>query len=945
MTEKKMQKWYRLDISKVFGVLNSSPDGLKGEDVSVRQARFGPNRLQQTHEISPWLIFLEQFKDVLIIILIFATVVSLLIGETLDAVVIFSIVVLCALLGFFQEYRSEKAVEALKRIASPNARVIREGKERIIPAHELVPGDIVCLQTGDIVPADARVIEAVNLRVNEAVLTGESVPVLKYNEAVLQEEVPVADRGNMLFASTDVTKGRGRGIITETGMNTEFGKIAAMLQEVKSEKTPLEVQMDVVGRWLGFGCLGVCLLASLIGILRGYPLLQMFVWGVSLAVAAVPEALPAVVTSALAIGVQCMAKQHAIVKRLAAVETLGCTTVICSDKTGTLTKNEMTVQSVWAGGDSFEVSGVGYAPFGDFNRNGKALDPRQVPLLARLLEIGILCNDATLQEEAGQWKIFGDPTEGALLVLGVKGGIDVTGLRAKMPRAGEIPFEEARKLMSTINEMDKARDSDDNLDYRDRSGSGGKGEAEALPEGIEKVKGTFEGRRFVAVKGAPETILERCSFFETRDAVLQITQAERDQVLSANENMAKRALRVLALAWRRIPSDEKTFESGSIEKDLVFCGLVGMIDPPRDEVPLAVRDCIAAGIRPVIVTGDHVLTAQAIARSVGILEAEDKEGCGESEGIVLNGEELEGMNDAELDEIITRIRVFARVSPEHKLRIVNAYQRQGEVVAMTGDGVNDAPALKKADIGVAMGIKGTDVSREAADMVLADDNFATIIKAVKEGRAAFENIKKYLIFLLSCNIGEILILAGAFFLGLPLPLIAIQILWVNLTTDGLPALALGIDPPAPDIMGTPPRGRNSSIFTYDVVAMILIISFFIFGVLFFIFKRYLGIANLEKAQTMVFLGMILLELFNAFNCRSVRHSIVRMPPWDNIWLMGAVFASFLMSLAVINIPFMNVLFHTQPLSVCDWGLGMLLASSVIVVVEFVKLFKRNAHET
>jgi Ca2+-transporting ATPase len=673
-----------------------------------------------------------------------------------------------------------------------------------------------------------------------------------------------------------------------------------LLQDIKSEKTPLEKQMAVIGRWLGLICMGVCAIASLLGILRGYPIFEMFIWGVSLAVAAVPEALPAVVTSALAIGVQKMANQNAIVKKLAAVETLGCTTVICSDKTGTLTKNEMTVQEIWVNSDHFYVSGTGYGPDGNFMRDGQPIDPGSYPALKRLLELGILCNDAILQETEGEWTIIGDPTEGALIVAGEKGTIDHAGLRKKKPRLEDIPFEESRKMMSTIHSQEN-------------------------------------NKQLVATKGAPEVVMQCCSHIQKGSEVFEITNQIKEQILSANETMAKKALRVLAMAWKEIPNDNRRIDSGRVEKGLVFCGLVGMMDPPREGVLSSVKDCKSAGIRPVMATGDHKITAQAIARAVGILDSDWNEIDKGDE--VLNGEDLENMTDLDIDGIIHKVKVFARVSPEHKLRIVDAYKRKGDVVAMTGDGVNDAPALKRADIGVAMGIKGTDVSREAADMVLADDNFATIVSAVKEGRVAFENIKKYLIFLLSCNLGEILILTGAFFLGLPIPLIAIQILWVNLTTDGLPALALGIDPPDPDIMDNPPRGKDSSVFTPWLVGLIFIIALHIFLVLICSFYFYLRFTELAKAQTMVFLSMIFIEMFNAFNCRSHKYSIKKRGPLQNRWLIGAVSASILLSVLVIHIPFMNILFHTKPLGFWDWIIAVFSSSTIILIVEIAKFFR------
>ncbi|MGA1843466.1 MAG: calcium-translocating P-type ATPase, SERCA-type [bacterium] len=894
--------WHHLDASESLAVLKSNPRGLDKEEVARRRSLYGPNRIHQPRTINPLLIFLGQFKDFLIIILLAATVVSLLIGETLDGMVILVIVILCAFLGFFQEYRSERAVEALKRMASPTARVIRDGEECVIPSEDLVPGDMITLQTGDLVPADARIIEAYNLSLDESILTGESTPVSKDADPLPEGEIPLGDRSNMVFASTIINRGRGKGVVTETGMRTEFGKIAGLLQQVTSERTPLERQMGIIGKWLGIICIGVCALASFLGVVRGHSLFEMFVWGVSLAVAAVPEALPAVVTSALAIGVQKMAKQNAIVKKLAAVETLGCTTVICSDKTGTLTKNEMTVQEMWTYGEHFRVTGVGYQPEGMLMKDDRMIRVDDHPVVMTLLEVGALCNDAQVQKREENWIVLGDPTEGALIVAGVKGGLDFDALRNRRPRVGEIPFEERRKMMSTIHDQGN-------------------------------------GMRLVATKGAPEIVLHHCSHMQQGDEVVELHDTERQRILEENEEMARNALRVLALAWRELPEGDGAGEGSEIEHSLVFCGLVGMIDPPRDEVRSSVQECRSAGIRPVMVTGDHRTTAQAIAMAVGILDpAQDMK---DHPNAVMEGEDLQGMSDQDIDGIIGEVKVFARVSPEHKLRIVEAYQRNGDVVAMTGDGVNDAPALKRADIGVAMGIKGTDVSREASDMVLADDNFSTIVSAVREGRAAFENIKKYLVFLLSCNIGEILILTGAFFFGLPIPLIALQILWVNLTTDGLPALALGIDPPDPDLMLIPPRGKDSSVFTPWLVGLIGIISVHIFLVLLGIFYAYLRVSVLIKAQTMVFLCMILLEMFNALNCRSHRYSMARRPPWKNPWLVAAISVSVALSIAAIHLPLLNRVFHTHPLGSNDWLLAIATSSTILFIVEVVKWLRQH----
>ncbi|MCU0586323.1 MAG: HAD-IC family P-type ATPase, partial [Desulfobacterales bacterium] len=726
--------------------------------------------------ISPWEIFFGQFKNFLIILLIIATVISLFLGETLDAIIIFAIVIASALLGFYQEFRAEKAMEALKAMSSPTASVLRDGEEIEIPTADVVPGDIVLLNAGDRMPADGRLIEAVNTRIDEASLTGESTAVSKDVKAVFPDGTPIGDRKNMVYAATVMTYGRARAVVTGTGMETEFGRIAKMLQEVEEEPSPLAVKMDYIGKRLGIACLVVSAVVMGLGILRGNPFLEMFIWAVSLAIAAVPEALAAVVTGALAIGVQRAAKRNAIVRRLPAVETLGCTTVICSDKTGTLTKNEMTIRQFFVGGRIIEVGGVGFEPTGAFTADGRQFDPAADPTVNRMLLSGLLCNDANLNQSNGGWRIKGDPTEGAFVVAAAKANLDIGELRKSWPRIGEIPFESERKRMSTVHQP---------------------------PQG---------GEPFACVKGAPELVLERCTHWERAGRPEPLTDDIRRQILEANDRMAKSALRVLGLAFRSVASPAPSYTPDTLETGLTFLGLAGMIDPPREEVKKAIRDCHASGIRTVMVTGDHKLTAAAIARELGILGGEGKRTLK-----AIEGRELDGMSEEQLAAVVEDVAVYARVSPEHKMKIVGAWKSRKHVVAMTGDGVNDAPALKRADIGVAMGITGTDVTKEASDMVLMDDNFATIVAAVEEGRIIYDNIKKYLTFLLSCNVAEILILGIAGMIGWPMPLIALQILWVNLTTDGLPALALGVEPAEPDLMGRPPRDPNEPVFSGAVL--------------------------------------------------------------------------------------------------------------------------------
>jgi Ca2+-transporting ATPase len=884
----------------VLKELEVSSQGLSREEAARRLERYGPNVLKEEKPISPWAILLGQFKNFLIILLVIATVISLILGHTLDAMIIFAIVIASALLGFYQEYRAEKAMEALKAMASPTASVLRDREEVEIPSAEVVPGDIMLLTAGDRMPADGRLIEAANVRIDEASLTGESTAVEKVAAVVLAPETGIGDRKNVVFAATVMTYGRGQAVVTGTGMETEFGRIAKMLQEVEEERSPLAVRMDYIGKRLGVICLGVSALVMGLGIARGNPILEMFIWGVSLAIAAVPEALAAVVTGALAVGVQRAAKRKAIIRRLPAVETLGCTTVICSDKTGTLTKNEMTIRQIYTGGRTVEVTGVGFEPAGEFRADGKTLDPLADATLKRLLVGGAVCNDSHLQKADAGYKIKGDPTEGALVVTAAKAALHCEELRQSWPRVGEIPFESERKRMSTVH----------------REPGGG---------------------LTAFVKGAPELVVERCTHWEQQGKREALTPELRQEILAVNDQMAQGALRVLGVAARSVAAEAPSYEVDSLETELTFLGLVGMIDPPRDEVKQAIRQCREAGIRSVMVTGDHKLTAAAIARELGLLG-----GDGQAERKVLEGRDLEKMTEEQLAAIVEDVAVYARVSPEHKLKIVGAWKSHRHVVAMTGDGVNDAPALKRADIGIAMGITGTDVTKEASDMVLMDDNFATIVAAVEEGRIIYDNIKKYLSFLLSCNVAEILVLGLAGFIGWPLPLIALQILWVNLTTDGLPALALGVEPGEPDLMRRKPRDPGEPVFSRPVLFFLGSLSLLIFAGLMPIFYYHWQADGLEKAQTMALATMVTYELFYAFSCRSLRFTLWQLGPFTNKWLVLAVLSSGLLLMGVIYIPSWGVAFHTVPLSFYNWDEILLVAGGSFLLVEFGKwVFNRR----
>jgi len=900
--------FYTMSPEEVLAALGTGPDGLSATEAVARLEEHGLNELAPTKKISPVVIFLRQFASLLMLILLAAIVISYLMGETLDALVILAILLGCGVLGFIQEYRAEKAAAALANLAAPTATVIREGREITIPSREVVPGDLLVLYTGDRVAADGRLLEVVNLKADEALLTGESTPAHKSLTAVSSADTPVADQACMVFGGTVVTYGRGRSVVTATGMDSEFGRIARMLEEVEVEESPLERRMTTIGRVLATICLSVAVGAVLLGLHQGKELWPMIIWGISLAVAAVPEALPAVVTGALAIGTTRMARRHAIIKRLPAVETMGCTTVICTDKTGTLTKNEMTVRRLSLGGKSLEVTGTGYEPRGEFLMEGSdgQLTESQ-PVLRQAALVSLLCNDAALEEAAGVWQVRGDPTEGALLVLGRKAGLDRARLLQEYPRVGEIPFSSERKRMSTIHEG---------------------------PEGL-----------LMCLKGAPESVLPWCSRVLTQQGEEPLDEPGRQKIMAEAGAMATQALRILGLAYRPLPAMPELTPQDE-EGDLVWVGLVGMIDPPRPEAQDAVHRCHQAGIRVIMVTGDHPKTAQAIGQELGLLSQTSP-----NPG-VLSGQEVNTLDDPGLVSALQKISVFARVSPEHKLRLVNLLKGQGEVVAMTGDGVNDAPALKRADIGVAMGITGTEVTKETAAMILADDNFASLVAAVEEGRAIFDNIKKYLIFLLSCNFAEILTLTGAIFLDLPLPLLALQILWVNLITDGLPALALGVDPKAPDVMDRPPRPPREGVFTRSVTVLLVVISFHLTLVLLPLFAYYLffnphqlGDSSqvLILAQTMVFITLILAELVNAFNCRSDIHSLFTVGFWGNRFLLWSALLSLGIMVAVIQWQPLASLFHTRPLELQDWLLAAGLSLTIFPVVEVAKwLLRRRA---
>lgn len=879
--------WHTLSSETVLAHLQSTPTGLTGAEAAQRLAEHGPNELQVTHRISPWTILFEQFRNVLIVMLLVATALSAFLGHGIEAIAIAVIVLFACLLGFVQEYRAERATEALRQMAAPTATALRDREEVEIPARALVPGDVVLLRAGDKIPADVRLIEAVNLQIEEAALTGESVPIEKYATPLTNDELALGDRKNMAYAGTAATYGRGRAVVVATGMRTEFGKIAQMLQTVEPGRTPLQDNLDKVGHVLAWAALVVVVAIVALGLYRGQPFIEMLIFGIALAVAVVPEALPAVVTISLAIGVQRMVKRHALMRRLPAVETLGSTTVICSDKTGTLTKDEMTVRKIFTARQVLDVSGAGYEPHGQFLRDGVVVEPSGP--LTSLLRAAALASDAHVihSEADGRWDVKGDPTEGALVVVAAKAGLHKTDLDSQFSRVSEIPFTSETKRMTTLH---------------------------SEPEAV-----------VAYAKGAPEVILDSCVRYMTADGDTPLDAEGRKIIVEAARRMANEALRVLAVASK----PHATLEDA--EYDMTFLGLVGMIDPPRSEAKAAIETCGQAGIKPVMITGDHPLTAQAVARELGLLKT----------GRVVTGAELEAMSEDEFEREVENIEVYARVSPAHKLGVVTALQKNGHIVAMTGDGVNDAPALKKADIGIAMGITGTDVSKEAAAMTLTDDNFASIVAAVEEGRGIFGNIKKYLMYLLSSNIGEIVLMAGATLLGLPLPLTAVQILYVNLATDGLPALALAVDPPEPDLMRRRPRNPRTGIFTRPVVTLMVAGGLWSAAVNLGLFVWALNSGrSIAEAITMTFVSLVLIQFFKAYNFRSDRLSVLNQP-FANKWLNVAIIQGVVLLVIIVYAPVLHEPFATFSLPLVDWAIVVVLAFTVSPVLELAKWMERR----
>ncbi|MDI6617621.1 MAG: cation-translocating P-type ATPase [Clostridiales bacterium] len=899
----------RTEEKKDIYFYNSRPkkNGLTTDEAIHRLQVYGQNVLIKKRKKSALNIFIEQFNDFIIWVLLIAAIISGLMGERADAITITAIVILNGIMGFIQEYRTEKSLDALKELSAPTVKAVRDGKVVIIPAHDIVPDDLIILESGDRVPADSMLIESNGIQVDESLLTGESAPV---------EKMPIENTGkqaikyteqNMVHMGTVLTGGRGKAVVLLTGMATEMGKIADMLQNVEEEQTPLQKKLDRMGKVMVFGCIFACAIVTIMGILKGENIYTMFLTGVSLAVAAIPEGLPAIVTVSLTLGVQRMLKRNALIRRLPAVETLGCTNIICSDKTGTLTENKMTVKRLYYDGAIADVLGNGYDAEGKFIKAGKKIYPKGDRSLQLLLESAVSCTNSGIETAKPSDKIFdlkkynreivsasGDPTEIALLVCGYKAGISKEEVDKKYKRVAELPFDPTRKRMSVIVR--------------------------------------YGGDYYVFLKGAIDNTIDLCSSIHSSNGISAMTQGMKNTIMLYNGKMAKDALRVIAIAYKKLPGMPFKINVQSVERDLTFIGLMGMIDPPRKEAIEAIEICSIAGIKPVMITGDHKDTAIAVAKQLKLMKGEDK---------VLVGKEIDAMSEKALQKEVRNVSVYARVTPEHKLRIVRAYKKNGYIVAMTGDGVNDAPAVKEADIGVCMGKSGTDVTKEASAMVLLDDNFATIVAAVEEGRVIYDNIRKFIRYLLSCNLGEVLTMFIASLLNFQTPLIPIQILWVNLVTDGLPAIALGVDPPDKNIMLRPPRKKDESIFSHGLSSKIIIRGILIGICTIAIFAITLNITggNLLKARTMAFAALVMSQLIHVIECRSERYSIFEINIFSNIFLLIAILISTAMLALVIYVPYFQPLFKTVPLNFGDVVAVLFFSGAISLIVSLKTYIK------
>jgi Ca2+-transporting ATPase len=919
--------WYNNDVEHVLKQLDTSEEGLSQEEAELRLEQYGPNELVKTGGINPLRMFLQQFMDPMVIILMIAILISLITSVfsmgheesgIIDAIVISAIVIFNAIFGFAQEYKSEQALEALKQMAAPKARVKRNGLWTVIDSRDIVPGDLIGLEPGDLVAADGRIIYAVGFSADEAPLTGESIAVRKLVDPIYLHSPVVGDMKNMVFQGTTITAGKGNAIVTSTGMRTQFGKIAELVQESDKSMTPLQIDLDDLGKKLGLIIIALCAIVLAAEIIKDVSnsLFDELLTAIALAVSAIPEGLPAVVTITLAIGVQRMVSRNAIVRRLPSVETLGSTTVICSDKTGTITKNEMTAITMFTSGMTISVSGVGYNMNGSFTRASEPFDALSDPHTRKLLEIGQLCSNSLLQDEPSKksdWTIIGDPTEGALLVLAEKAGMTHKSTMAKFTEVYEISFDSARKRMTSIN-----KDAD--------------------------------GTLTACAKGAPEVLLPLCTSIYENGEILPLTQEMRDSIIGISAGLAENALRVLAFAFRPLESEIPDWEPEMVERDFTFVGIIGMMDPPRPEVNDAIKLCKKAGIRPIMITGDHKLTARAIAVEVGLIERN---------GEVLNGTDLDAMSPEEFTQAVMRCNVYARVAPEHKLRIITTLKAHNEITAMTGDGVNDAPAIKSANVGISMGIRGADVTKEASDVILTDDNFATIVSAIEKGREIYSNIRKFVRFLLAANFDEVFLIFTIIMLGLPLPITAIQILWLNLATDGFPALALGVDPPEPGVMNRPPRKPGAKMMDRGMGSFIVVAGFVAFVASVAVFMTtltiyggwipgitgpsvdwYIDISSitgvswgyiLTHARSAVFVSVVMFELLFVWNCRDEYHPVWRTEIRGSKVLMGAVTLSITLTLLTIYFAPLAVLFQTVPLNAIDWIIIILTSIPALLI--------------
>ncbi|MCF6158962.1 MAG: cation-translocating P-type ATPase [wastewater metagenome] len=931
--------WHTIPVDAVIQELGTNiTSGLSNSEAQKRLAEYGYNQLEEKRKFSPFLLFLGQFNSFIVWVLIAAAVVSGILKELDDALSIIAIIIINAIIGFIQEYRAERSLAALQKLSTPFSKVKRDGEVHSIPSREIVPGDVILLEAGDYIPADGRLCSAVNLRTEEASLTGESTPVGKSEEPISNPSLPIGDRKNMVFMGTSVTGGKGTSVVVSTGMGTELGKIAGLIQTAGKEETPLQRKLQAFGKKLVYLCMGIVTIVFLLELWRKDPLLESFLVSVSLAVAAIPEGLPAIVTISLALGVQRLVKHHALIRKLHALETLGCTTVICSDKTGTLTQNEMTLKKIFSGGKTFDISGSGYTPEGEITLHKKPVSEIDRRTVKFILGIGTLCSNVSLKQENATWKVIGDPTEGAIVSAAVKAGVSKEALERVMPLISEIPFSSERKKMSTV-------------------------------------RNTPHSFTLVCEKGAPDIVLKDCTKIYMNGEIRAITKKDSEIILKKNNQMAGSALRVLGVACKTPGHNYAKIAPDSIEKDMTFIGLLAMIDPPRPEVKDAVAICHTAGIMTVMITGDHRNTAQAIGKELGFFRDNFK---------IIEGTALDELSDDELEKRVPGISVYARVSPEHKLRIVKAWKKHGEVVAMTGDGVNDAPAVKEAHIGISMGITGTDVTKAASDIIVTDNNFASIVAAIREGRSIYDNIRKSIHYLLSCNAGEILTMLFASILNLPLPLFPIQILWINLATDGLPALALSIDTVDPNIMQSRARRSTEQIVDKRLGKLILFQGFLIaastlLAYLFILYSTstvtygYFNIyywfinevipfklsGDLYKARTVAFCVMVVSQLFHSFNCRSAERSLFSIGIFTNKKLLLATALSLSIQIAIIYTPYFQSIFKVVPLTFNEWLIIFGFSSFLFTVMEGIKyarkhrgitflfmnrnIFKRTAH--